>query len=41
MFKIKHGYKLELQTPEAMELFSSTKELTGKQKVQKKYQFLK
>ena len=27
MFKIKDGYKLQLQTPETMKLFSSTKEL--------------
>ena len=30
MFKIKDGYKLELQTPEAMKLFVSTKKLTDK-----------
>ena len=30
MFKIKDRYKLELQTPETMQLFGSTKKLTGK-----------
>ena len=30
MFKIKDGYKLELQTPDKMELFGSTKKLNGK-----------
>ena len=28
MFKIKDGYKLELQTPETMKLFGSTTKLT-------------
>ena len=32
MFKIKDGYKLELQTPETMKLFSSTKKLIDKTK---------
>ena len=32
MFKIKGGYKLELQTPETMKLFSSTKTLTDETK---------
>ena len=32
VFKIKDGYKLELQTPETMELFSSTKKLIDKTK---------
>ena len=32
MFKIKDGYKLELQTPETVKLFSSTKELIDKTK---------
>ena len=32
MFKIKDGYKLELQTPETVKLFGSTKELTEKTK---------
>ena len=32
MFKIKDGYKLELQTPEAMKLFGSTKKLIDKKK---------
>ena len=32
MFKIKDGYKLELQIPETMKLFDSTKKLTEKTK---------
>ena len=32
MFKIKDGYKLELQTPEKMKLFGSTKTLIDKTK---------
>ena len=32
MLKIKDGYKLELQIPESMKLFASTKKLTGKTK---------
>ena len=32
MFKIKDGYKLELQTPEKMKLFGSTKNLIDKLK---------
>ena len=32
MFKIKDGYKLELQTPEIMRLFGSTKKLIDKTK---------
>ena len=32
MFKIKDGYKVELQTPETMKLFGSTKELGEKTK---------
>ena len=32
MFKIKDGYKPELQTPETMELFGSTKILIEKTK---------
>ena len=32
MFKIKDGYKLELQTPESMKLFRSTKKLIDKTK---------
>ena len=32
MFKIKDGYKLELQTPETMKLFGSTKKLINKTK---------
>ena len=30
MFKIKDGYKLELQTPKTIKLFDSTKKLIGK-----------
>ena len=30
VFKIKDGYKLELQTPETMKLFGSTKKLIEK-----------
>ena len=32
MFKIKNGYKLELQTPETMKIFGSTNELIDKTK---------
>ena len=32
VFKIKDGYKLELQTPETMKLLGSTKKLIGKTK---------
>ena len=32
VFKIKDGYKLELQTPETMKLFGSTKNLIDKTK---------
>ena len=32
MFKIKDGYKLELQTPKIMKLFGSTKKLMDKTK---------
>ena len=32
MLKIKDGYKLELQIPESMKLFASTKKLTDKTK---------
>ena len=32
MFKIKDGYKLELQTPETVKLFDSTKKLIDKTK---------
>ena len=32
MFKIKDGYRLELQTPETMKLFGSTKQLIDKTK---------
>ena len=30
VFEMKHGYKVELQTPETMKLFCSTKKLIGK-----------
>ena len=36
VFKIKDGYKLELQTPETMKLFGSTKKLIDKIKKQRK-----
>ena len=32
LFRIQDGYKLELQTPETMKLFSSTKKSIGKTK---------
>ena len=32
MFKIKYEYKLEIQTPETMKLFGSTKKLIDKTK---------
>ena len=32
MFKIKDGYKLELQTPEIQKSFGNTKKLIGKTK---------
>ena len=32
VFKIKDAYKLELQTPETLKLFGSTKKLTDKMK---------
>ena len=32
MFKVKDGYNLELQMPETMKLFGSTKKLIGKTK---------
>ena len=34
---IKDECKLELQTPEIMKLFSNTKELINKTKIEKKY----
>ena len=37
MFKIKYGYKLELQTSEKMKLFGSTKKLIDKTKKWSKY----
>ena len=36
MFKIKDGYKLELQTPEAVKLFCSIKKLIDKMKDEEK-----
>ena len=41
VFKIKDGYKLELQMPETMKLFGSTRKLIDKQKMETKYQVLK
>ena len=41
VIKIKDSYKLELQTPETMKLFGSTKKLIDKSKTEKKYQALK
>ena len=32
MFKMKDGYKLELQTPETMKLFGSKKKINGQNK---------
>ena len=40
MFKTKDGYKLELQTPQTMKLFGSTKKLTGKTRNEEKVQNL-
>ena len=40
-FKIKDGYKLELQTLETMKLFANTKKLIGKTKNEKTHQILK
>ena len=39
LFKIKDGYKLEIQTPETIKLFGSTKK--KKKKMEKMYQVLK
>ena len=36
MFKIEHGYKLELQRPETRKLFGSTKKLIDKTKNREK-----
>ena len=41
VIKIKDRYKLELQTPETIKLFGSTKKLIDKSKTEKKYQALK
>ena len=41
VFKIKDGYKLELQTPETVKLFGSTKKLIDKTKNEKKVPSLK
>ena len=40
VFKIKDGYKLELQTPKTMKLLGSIKKLIDKTKTEKKYQVL-
>ena len=40
VFKFKDGYKLELQTPETLKLFGSTKKLIGKTKNAEIYLFL-
>ena len=40
-FKIKDGYKLELETPETMKLFDSNKKLIDKTKMEKMYRVLK
>ena len=36
VFKIKHGYKLELQSPETMKLFDTTKKINRQNKKQRK-----
>ena len=36
VFKIKDGYKLELQTPETMKLFGSTQKINRRNKKQRK-----
>ena len=36
LFKIKHGYTLELQTPEKMKLFGNIKQLINKAKTEEK-----
>ena len=41
MFNIKDGYKLELQMPEKMKLFVSTKKLIGRTKNEEKRPSLK
>ena len=41
MFKIKDGYKLELQTFETMKCFGSTRKVTDKTKTGEKYQVSK
>ena len=41
VLKIKDGYKLELQTPDSMKLFSNTKEnYKAKQKTENMFEFL-
>ena len=41
LLKIKDAYKLELQTPDSMKLFSSTKKnYKAKQKTENMFQFL-
>ena len=37
MVEIRDGYRLELQTPETIKLFDSTKKLIGKTKNGEKY----
>ena len=41
VFEIKGGYKLELQAPETMKFFGSTKKLVDKTQMEKTYQVLK
>ena len=41
VFKIKDGYKLELQTSETMKLFASTKKINRKNKKRRKFRVLK
>ena len=36
VFKIKHGYKLELQSPETMKSFDTTKKINRQNKKQRK-----
>ena len=36
MFRIEYGYKLELQTPETMILFGSTKKIIEKEEMEQK-----
>ena len=41
VFKMIHGYKLVLQTPESMKLFGSTKKLIDKTKNEELLKYLK